>query len=620
MDADDLRALCQTLDIDDDAAVAGTVRVGGSFASAPTMAFMSFSTDVTPLDSGALELGDTIGEGGMGVVRLARQRALRREVAVKTLKAGREGDAAVTQLLHEALVTGTLEHPNVVPVYALGQGEDGVPVMVMKRVEGVSWLQCIAHPEVAPDFRPDDPLGWHLEVFERVCQAAQFAHSRGIVHRDIKPENVMIGRYGEVYLLDWGVAVTVDEDKREYLVHIEEARGLVGTPAYMAPEMVAETAAAIGPHSDVFLLGATLYHALVGRPPRTGPQVFRILLEALAAKPLDYPTELPEELVAICKQAMETDPAARFSSADDLRHAVQDFRSRRASLVLAHEASDRLAELRRLVASDSPELDGVRIRQLFGECRFGFEQALRVWGANEEARAGLEESIAQLARFEIAAGNLEAAEALVRQLDHPGPLQDHLEALRKELAAREAEVRALEELRRQSDLGTGAKYRTYGAAAACLLLTVMPLYGGWNHRTNGTSQEQFLEDGVVVFVVLSLLIIAFRRGLWANKANQRLAKLIFVFGLSLPLIRYVAWHQNFGIAPTLSIEAAAYSVAYVALGLLSDFSPWFGMLVYACAAIAGLHFEERVFEITSLSNFLAVGWIVLAWSRQRTLE
>jgi len=615
MEIDDLRALCQTLDIEDVAD--GSMRLGPTLASEPTMAWVGPSSQLTPLDSGALELGDTIGEGGMGVVRRATQIALRREVAVKTLKSGRESDAATANLLlHEALVTGTLEHPNVVPIYALGEGDGGAPVIVMKRIEGVSWLHCIAHPELAPDYRADDPIGWHLDVFERVCLAAHFAHSRGIVHRDIKPENVMIGAYGEVYLLDWGVAVTIDDDKADYLVHVRDTKGLVGTPAYMAPEMVTETAADIGVHTDVFLLGAALYHALTGRPPNTGESVFRLLLSARAAAPPECGDSVPEELADVVRRAMAAEPDARYRSADELRHAAQDFRIRRASITLTREAAARLAELKQLVRRvDDP--DEVRVRNLFGECRFGFEQARRVWHDNPDARSGLQATTVEMARYEIRIRNLGAAEALAQGLDDPSELEPELAALREELASHAEEVRQLKVLQAETDLATGASYRTYGAVAAWALLTVMPLYGAWNHRTNGTSQEQFLQDGVLVFVVLCFLLIVFRRGLWANKANQRLAKLIFVFGLSLPLIRYVAWHQGLSIGATLSIEAAAYSVAYAALALLSDFSPWFGMSVYAIAAILGLHVEGHVFELTSLSNFLAVGYIVLAWRGQR---
>ena len=160
------------------------------------------------------KLGQTLGEGGMGVVRLADQVSLHRSVAVKTLRPEKSSDAALLALLREAWVTGALEHPNIVPVYALGRNEEKMPVFVMKRVEGTPWSTLLAdptHPLVARGGGDKDPLHFHLELLLKVCDALAFAHSRQLIHRDVKPENVMLGAFGEVYLLDWGIAVSLDD-------------------------------------------------------------------------------------------------------------------------------------------------------------------------------------------------------------------------------------------------------------------------------------------------------------------------------------------------------------------------------------------------------------------------
>ena len=155
----------------------------------------------------------TLGEGGMGVVRLARQVALDRPVAVKTLKdAVRSRDMSL-ELLREAWITGSLEHPNVVPVYDLAMDPEGGPAIVLKRIEGVVWRDLLQDPEaVRQRFGAGDLLDWNLRTLISVCNAVAFAHERGIVHRDLKPENVMLGRFGEVYVLDWGIAVTTRAD------------------------------------------------------------------------------------------------------------------------------------------------------------------------------------------------------------------------------------------------------------------------------------------------------------------------------------------------------------------------------------------------------------------------
>lgn len=161
-------------------------------------------------DPGGVELGPALAAGGVGVVHLATQAALRREVAAKVLRADRRGAESVAALLREAWITGYLEHPNIVPVHLLTTGEQG-PVMVMKRIEGTAWSSLLDDPGALAELHRGDAFEWHLRVLITVCHAVHFAHSRGIVHLDLKPCNVMIGRYGEVYLVDWGVAASLPD-------------------------------------------------------------------------------------------------------------------------------------------------------------------------------------------------------------------------------------------------------------------------------------------------------------------------------------------------------------------------------------------------------------------------
>ncbi len=183
-------------------------------------------------DDRDIEVLSTLGEGGMGRVFLARQHSLDREVAIKTVRDdASESDRSA--LLSEGAITGHLEHPGIVPVHALGVDREGRPVLVMKRVEGVEWATLLEdddHPfwESRVGSRAER-LDDHLEILLQVCDAAHFAHSRGIVHRDIKPQNVFIGRYREVYLGDWGLALHAEREQR--------SGALCGTPAFMAPEM-----------------------------------------------------------------------------------------------------------------------------------------------------------------------------------------------------------------------------------------------------------------------------------------------------------------------------------------------------------------------------------------------
>jgi len=187
----------------------------------------------SPGDAEAPEIVVTgrLGEGGMGVVELAHQRSLQRDVALKRVRPDAPPHV-VAALLREAMFTGYLEHPSIVPVHALGRDEAGRPVMLMKRLEGVSLealLDDSAHPVWAR--AGGDRLATVLEIGRKLCDAIAFAHSRGVLHRDLKPANVMLGAFGEVVLLDWGIATRVGER--------HAAGSIAGTLAYMAPEMLA---------------------------------------------------------------------------------------------------------------------------------------------------------------------------------------------------------------------------------------------------------------------------------------------------------------------------------------------------------------------------------------------
>jgi serine/threonine-protein kinase len=155
------------------------------------------------------DVAGTIGEGGMGRVLLARQRSLARDVAIKTLKddASPRDRAA---LVREARVSGSLEHPGIVPVHTLGADGAGRPLLVMKRIVGVDWETLLRNPDHAAwrtvIGEAGDRLDASLEILGRVCRALELAHDRGVIHRDVKPSNVMVGSFGEVYLVDWGLA------------------------------------------------------------------------------------------------------------------------------------------------------------------------------------------------------------------------------------------------------------------------------------------------------------------------------------------------------------------------------------------------------------------------------
>lgn len=260
------------------------------------------AADSPDLSGTRYRLGRRVGRGGMGSVYLAEDTSLGRPVAIKVLDLDDRGGHLSERLVREAKVLARLEHPGIVPVHEVGRLADGRVFYAMKYVDGERLDLRTARD-------PDLPSRLHL--FRRVCEAVAFAHDRGVLHRDLKPENVMVGKFGEVWVMDWGVAKVLSELDGSGIPGPTNVTGpavsqtghgtVLGTPGYMAPEQERGDNAAVGPWSDVYSLGALL-QSLVGIDP-------------------------PRPLRAICQQAMAREPGIRYRSALDLAADVSRFLS-----------------------------------------------------------------------------------------------------------------------------------------------------------------------------------------------------------------------------------------------------------------------------------------------------
>ncbi len=254
-----------------------------------------------------------LGRGGMGTVYRALDRELEREVAVKVVR-GTDTDAGTAErLLREARVLAGLEHPGLVPVHDAGVLPDGRAFYVMRLVRGT----CLdAH--VAALGASSGP---RLRLFQRVCEAVAFAHAHGVVHRDLKPQNVMVGPFGEVLVMDWGVARVLDAPSGPVDAGPPVEGGtrpgtVVGTPGYMAPEQAAGDAEGADARADVYALGAILHFLLVDAPPDG-----TLLREAASRAGRAVPR--PLAAIAACAQAVER--GERYASVADLQRDVEAF-------------------------------------------------------------------------------------------------------------------------------------------------------------------------------------------------------------------------------------------------------------------------------------------------------
>lgn len=273
--------------------------------------------------------GEELGRGAMGIVMLAQDNDLARPVAIKHLAPHLvHQPLSLHAFIEEARLTGSLDHPNIVPVYELGQDEDGLPFFAMRLLRG----RPLA--EILRLLRAGDPETCRvytrthlLTIFLQLCGAVEFAHSRGVIHRDLKPDNLVVGEYGDVQLLDWGVALRVRDIDGE---PPEELKVPVGTPGFIAPELLAHDQVIVPRRLDVFALGALLYElltltrAVVGRSPNE-------LMAGTARGDFEPPSRrassrsIPEALDTICLNALHLDPQMRTPTVATLAREIEDF-------------------------------------------------------------------------------------------------------------------------------------------------------------------------------------------------------------------------------------------------------------------------------------------------------
>jgi serine/threonine protein kinase len=308
----------------------------------------------------------TIGRGGMGVVMQARDLRIRRTVAMKVIKTEHQFSREnVLRFVDEAQLTGQLEHPNIIPVYELGTDEQGEIFYTMKYVKGITLDNVLRGLQNGRQQMIEKySLGTLLTIFQKICDGVAFAHSKGVVHRDLKPENVMIGSYGEVLVMDWGLAKNMTGASRP-ANHVETARDaaaagdlrgfetmhglIVGTPPYLSPEQARGELDKIDERSDVFVLGAILYAILTLRPPVEGSTVGEMIDNIVGSRitpPLDYnqPVKsaardndavdepivlhhcpgqrVPDGLSAVVMKAMQAEPEKRYQTVEEMQAEI----------------------------------------------------------------------------------------------------------------------------------------------------------------------------------------------------------------------------------------------------------------------------------------------------------
>jgi serine/threonine protein kinase len=430
------------------------------------------------LNTARYDIIRTIGRGGMGVVYAAKQESLCREVALKMLGTSSSSQPETeTRFISEALVTGDLDHPNIVPIYDLGRDEQGNLYMAMKLVRGCSWDKLL-HPAQTRESNPGKTykLRDHLEMLMKVCDAIAFAHARGIVHRDLKPENVMIGDFGEVLVMDWGVAIDVNQPP-SVLPKAEvksSASARAGTPLYMAPEVAQADLDKLGTTTDIYLLGGTLYEILTGTAPHAGQSVFEVIQHA-AKGVIEEPAKrapkrmIPKELARIAMKALAAEPELRYPTVQALQTALRDYLAHEESLQLAEEAQyllDQLAE---------PGLVPIAERySSYTQVLTRFAQATHLWKDNNDALNGEARAMAAYADEAIDRGDIGLAAAQLRTLEQN----------------KRADTKRVTSLKAAVDRRSASRVRSVTAAIFLLVIAFSLGLSGMKWRTEMASREQ----------------------------------------------------------------------------------------------------------------------------------
>jgi tetratricopeptide (TPR) repeat protein len=427
-------------------------------------------------------LREKIGSGGQGEVWRAWQTTLAREVAVKRLKPN--GD--VREFLMEAFTTAELDHPNIAPVHDLGcvelEGEEA-PLIAMKFVRGAPWSDLLVKEREAPGFVFENFLARHLRILADVCDAVAYAHAKRIIHRDLKPQQVIVGEFGEVYLVDWGLAVGLDEEASlprarhgvPRRLTLKTATNQTGTPAYMAPEQTDTSAEKLGLHTDIYLLGATLFEVAAGYPPHAGDSATDAYRAARKNILRPLSDRCPPELAETINKALATEPRKRHQTVAEFRAELDAFLSgsgRRAeSREIAAEVAARLKEAGPDPAATLHYADLTRLRARL-------DRALQLWPENPEAIALKNRAVSAHASRALAEGDLRLAASLAESLPDDFPdrasLLERVEAARR-LAARERRQRVV-------------------ALVACVLLLTALAAGGALFALHQQKSKQRLAD------------------------------------------------------------------------------------------------------------------------------
>ncbi|MCU0697276.1 MAG: serine/threonine protein kinase [Myxococcaceae bacterium] len=551
-----------------------------------------------------LVLQRVLGRGGMARVLLARQLDLGRDVAVKVVK--EPGNASLTQrLLKEARLTGALEHPVIVPVHYLTTDEAGDVQVVLKRVEGEPWSALKDDAEAVRARFGAELFDWNVRVLIAVCGALGFAHERGVIHRDVKTSNVMVGRHGEVYLVDWGLGGLLTPDETGLLPWVGEAMG-AGTLAFMAPEQFPGARHPLSAATDVYLLGGVLFELLTGTPPFPGRSSVADG-GAMEPPPPRHVSASLEPFLSIARRALEPEPARRFPTAADFRLALEQGLKRRDAERLADRAEQLLA------SADGYRDAGARSEASRAATEAAFTLRLaRESGADAARVDRLEE---RHVRSQVEAALADGRPAVAAQVlsSHGRPVP----ALALKVKAATEEASRREQLGRELDPALGRRRRVWFVFTFAVQSTVFytarlvfpQLY---------TGRWALVVSSAIFLAAFLGLMFVFRDVVRISRLNRHMAQLIIVLTAGQVATRAATAALDLPRNVGAAVELPVLLTTLLAGAVTLHWSYGVGAFVCVLGQVAALVWPgsaQLIFFLSALGAIISVGIVWAGWLR-----
>ena len=561
-----------------------------------------------------IDLEEILGEGGMGVVFSGQQHYPQRKVAIKLLKG--ERISLQLRLMQEAMITGRLEHPNIPPVYQIRKNQENKPEVVFRKIEGHTFREQLDN-----DRSKENGLLEGIRILIQVCHAVEYAHSIGILHRDIKPENIMLGKFNQVYLMDWGIAVD--------LKGLEQAeKGFVGTPAYMAPEMLLGDPVQLSETTDIYLLGATLHKILTGKRRNIGDSVKEIVGFLQNCESFLYAEDLPEILTNLCNQSCSKDSETRPTSVRIFREKLEEFLYYRGALELVERGKQKLRQYQKLVQTGSGSLtldenleyDDIFLHKTSEKAKNLFEQALELWPESQKAKDGLDAIVALMIERAIDTNEFKRAEILHTEFhakDTRPDLEKEIASAKEQWKQERKQVAFMQKKYEDIDPSvTTAPRILLRSIFLFSVLTSLIVFGSWQILGGFTfsSGERAL---LVLFPVLTVWggIGVLYSGLKVNEFGKQAVLVIFLLTFGITANLGLGWFLE--VSPRVSDVLSCLILAIILMTSAPAIrrGAFLGKILFVLT-LMGAFFLEFSHYFFYLGALLIAGEIFTGWEKE----